>query len=194
MNYWEDYKVSVPVGISGDYCVEHFSVSEKDASLERIRSIMHGGRGVPAGNYTRLRRKNHLIMSDTPDEIDDHYMPIRMAHGKILINGLGLGIVLNAILKKPNVEHATVVEISPDVIILVGNYYQALYGNRLTLIQSDALSFCPPKGIRYNMVWHDIWNDICGDNLPEMTKLHRKYGRRTDWQDSWCKFECQQRR
>jgi hypothetical protein len=34
-------------------------------------------------------------------------------------------------------------------------------------------------------VWHDIWLDLCTDNLEGMGKLHRKYGRRTDWQGSW---------
>jgi hypothetical protein len=34
------------------------------------------------------------------------------------------------------------------------------------------------KGKRYDMVWHDIWDDICSDNLEGMAKLHRKYGDR----------------
>ena len=46
---------------------------------------------------------------------------------------------------------------------------------RIKIINEDAFEFKPPKDKRYDFVWHDIWDDICTDNLPEMTKLHRKY-------------------
>lgn len=130
-------------------------------------------------------------MSDTPDEMRDHYEPVRRARGNILINGLGLGMVLNACLLKPEVEHATVIEMEEDVIKLVGSYYLNKFGaERLTIIHASAFDFKPPRGAFYNMVWHDIWDDICTDNLPEMATLHRRYGRRCDWQGSWSKETC----
>ena len=55
--------------------------------------------------------------------------------------------------------------------------------------QADALEYKPPRGEQYDVVWHDIWPNICTDNLPEMHKLHRKYGRRCNWQGSWCRAE-----
>ena len=54
----------------------------------------------------------------------------------------------------------------------------------------DALQFMP-RGMKFTVVWHDIWNHICSDNLPDMHKLHRKYGRRTDWQGSWARHLCE---
>ena len=62
---------------------------------------------------------------------------------------------------------------------------------KLNIICADALEWKPPKGTRYNAVWHDIWDNICGDNLDDMKKLHRKYGRRTNWQGSWCRDQCE---
>jgi hypothetical protein len=50
------------------------------------------------------------------------------------------------------------------------------------------------KGERYGMVWHDIWDSFCGDNLPEMTRLKRKYGRRADWQGCWGEWQCRRHR
>jgi len=73
------------------------------------------------------------------------------------------------------------------VIKLVVPFYK---DKRLTIINADALEWKPPKGQRYDFVWHDIWDDICDDNLKEMEKLHRKYSKKTDWQDSWCKKLC----
>lgn len=115
----------------------------------------------------------------------------------MLVNGLGLGIVAKACLEKTNkkghrlfyaVEKITVIEKSADVIHLVGPSYEK-YGDRIEIINADALEYKPPKGVRYNVVWHDIWDNICSDNWETMKVLHRKYGRICEWQGSWCREE-----
>jgi len=180
--------INVPCGISGNWRVEEFKVSDN----ERLSSFFsYGSRSVPEGTYKRLMRNSTVVMSNTPAEIRDHYQFISTAKrqgGNILINGLGLGVSLSEILKSDNVLSVTVIENSQDVINLVANSY---IDKRVEIIKSDAFEWKPPINIRYSAVWHDIWDYICGDNLPEMTKLHRKYGRKTDWQGSWCKYECQ---
>ena len=187
----DDYKVSVPEGQSGDWKISRFTVTEQTAKLEALRANMHGhNRYCPAGTYTRLTRAGQVIMSDTRDEIRDHRPFMELATGNILISGLGLGMVLNGCLKKPEVAHATVIEISPDVINLVGNYYQDLYGDRLTIINADIMEWKPPKGTKYDFVWHDIWDSLCGDNVKEMSYLHRKFGKIAEIQGSWGKLEC----
>jgi hypothetical protein len=187
----EDYKVTVPEGESGDWRISRFTVTEEAAKLDAIRATFNGrGRYCPAGTYTRLTRAGQIIMSDTRDEIRDHRPFMELAEGKILISGLGLGMVLNGCLKKPDVAHATVIEISPDVINLVGNYYQDLYGDRLTIINADIMEWKPPKGTKYDYVWHDIWDSLCGDNVKEMSYLHRKFGKIAQHQGSWGKLDC----
>ena len=188
---YEKYKVDLPIGKSNNWSIEHFEVSTKDADFERIGSMFNGGRGVPAGKYTALKRNGQTIMSDTPDEIRDILPMVRNATGNILINGLGMGVVLKACLDNKKVTRVTVLENSLDVIYLVGKYYEDKYGDRLTIVFGDAFDYKPPVNVRYGAVWHDIWDNICGDNLPDMHKLHRKYGRRTDWQGSWCRRMCE---
>ncbi len=193
----QQYKVNIPEGTSGIWSVKRFTVTPEDENMERIRSTFSfssRGRYTPEGEYTKLSRNGHIIMSDTPDEIKDHYSMIIEAKGHILINGLGLGVVLQGCLDKPEVTHATVIEQSQDVINLVGKYYQDKYGDRLTIINEDAFTYKPPKGTKYGSVWHDIWDNICEDNLPEMKTLHRKYGRYAEWQGSWCRYRCEQQR
>lgn len=186
-----DYKVNVPEGREGKWRVERVVVSEENAKFSALRSMVKGsGRCVPEGTYTRLIYSgifDTTVMSDTPNEIRDHLIPIRKALGHCLINGLGLGVVLQGMLENPDVEHVTVIGLSPEVIKLVGTHYQDIYGERLTIIQADALEYKPPKGERYDVVWHDIWGNICTDNLPAMHKPHRKYGQRCGWQGSWCR-------
>ena len=196
-NWYDKYKVDIPEGKSGIWRVERFTVTPQDENLERIRAIASSssrGRFTLAGTYTRLMRGNELVMSDTPDEIRDHRGAIYEAKGNVLINGLGLGMMARAVLLKPEVDQVTVIEIDPDVIKLVGKYLISQFPMRLEIIKGDAFQYMPPKGIRYDMVWHDIFDNITADNLPLMSKLHRKYGKRTEWQGSWAKELCEMRR
>ena len=176
-------KVSLPEMSKGDWRIEHFTVDRPD-----FHSMLRG-RGVPLGEkFTRAMRKGTLVMSDTPAEMSDHSYAVHKAKGSCLLNGLGIGMVLKNILLKEDVTDIAVVEISQDLIDLISPFYD---DERITYICESAFDYKPPKGKRYQMVWHDIWDYICADNLEEMAKLHRKYGRRTDWQGSWCKGECQ---
>ena len=181
------FEINVPDAKRGKVVVETYDVMEDD-----MVEIMKYGRGAPKGKYKRLLINGRCIMSNTPDEIKDFSRFVSRAKGSILINGLGLGVILKALLSKADITDITVVEISEDVIELVGPTY--LSDRRVSIINADAFEFKPPKGKRYNAVWHDIWNYITSDNLPEMSRLHRKYGRIADYQESWCRDRCKQKK
>jgi len=183
--------IMVPNGVSGNWKVETFEVSEESAKFENMRSMFsHSSRGIEAGTYKRLTRNGIVVMSNTPAELGDHryFVYIAKKCKNVLLNGLGLDVTLAVILESDIVENITVIEKSEDVINLVSSIY--LKDSRVEIIHADALEYKPPKGIRYGAVWHDIWDNICEDNLPEMTKLKRKYGRRCDYQECWCENLC----
>lgn len=185
-------EIKVPDGESGPWKVETFVVSEEDAARFNMRAMFHPGcRTIEPGTYKKLTRNGSIIMSNTPAEISDHLTFIYRARrwgGDILINGLGLGVALTAILEREHCIYITVIEQSEDVIKLVAPTFAD--DPRISIIHADAFTYKPEKGKRFTCVWHDIWDNICADNLPEMTKLHRKYGSKTDWQGSWCKHLC----
>lgn len=187
MSFYNDHKVSVPEGQSGKWKIVKFTVEDSGAKLHNMLEVIHETRRyIYPGDYTQLLRDNEIIMSDTYSEINEQRHFFIKAFGEVLINGLGLGVSVQACLRRENVSHLTVIEISSDVIKLVDQHYYDMFGHkRLKIIQADALTWQPPKGKRYNFVWHDIWDNICGDNWVTMTKLHRRYGRRCCWQDSW---------
>lgn len=190
-------EITVPDGQSGIWKVETVVVPENCPS--QVISMLQTGRGcVRGGTFKRLVRKGPediwdvVVMSNTPDEIRDCLPFVWKAKGSILVNGLGLGVVVKMLLEKPGVTDITVVEQSADVIKLSGPTYSG--DPRLTIVHADAFRYQPPKGKRFNAVWHDIWDFITSDNLPEMAELHRRYGRRTDWQASWCRPQCERMR
>lgn len=187
------YKVDVPDGKKGDWSVETFEVTEEEANISYMRAAFGNPLSrVRAGTYKRLRQGNAVVMSNTPMEIATNRYFVLRAQGSVLINGLGLGMVLKAILTKPSVKDVTVVEASQDVIDLVGPTFAD--DPRVTIVHACAFDYKPPKGKRYDFVWHDIWTHISSSNLPEMHKLHRKYGRLTEQQASWCRDECERMR
>jgi hypothetical protein len=192
MSYYDKFKVDVPEGESGHWRVERFNISAQAAILF---SLNPNRRAVAPGNYTRLMCGGTVVMSDTPAEIQDHLEFIRMARGRVLIHGLGLGMCLQAVLDKDEVEHALVIEKSPDVIALVAQHYRDKYpADRLEIREGDAFTWKPEKGRCWDYAWHDVWNHMCEDDLPQMHKLHRRFGRRCYWQGSWGRKEIERRR
>lgn len=184
--WFHKYQVDIPDGKKNNWCVEKFDVGPETAFASLLQD---GLRPVPQGTYTRLcgpqRGLYEVVMSDTPAEIKDHLDFIWQAQGDVLIHGLGIGMCLQAVARKEEVTSVLVIEKSQDVIDLVAPTYLERFGDKLEIRQEDALTWKPEKGRRWDCVWHDIWYDICAGNYEQMKKLHRRFGRRCDWQDSW---------
>lgn len=178
-------KCRIPAGNLSDVTVRKFRVSKHDAMFHNMRCAMKPTGHlltIRPGNYTKLGVGGVLMMSDTPAELIAHLSFVRKATGSVLITGLGLGIVVKACLAKPEVTDVTVVEHNQNVIDLIIPH---LPKRKLTVINGDAFTWKPPKGKRYNAVWHDIWATIDPDNSKEMGTLCRRFARRADWQDCW---------
>lgn len=208
MSYSDRMQVTVPEGEVDNLRVQKFEV--KGNELWNLRAALRYGRGCEPGTYTKLvdynedgedgedGRKGLLWMSDTTAERDDHAMAVaRIQTGKaerVLINGLGLGMVLAAALTYDHVKHVDVVELDERVIKLVGPHY--LTDPRVNIIHSDAFQQLPrwPKGTRWDVAWSDIWPELSADNLPTMDTLHGFYRRRTGWHGMWGRKICLQLR
>ena len=188
-------KVLIPAGQQGIAKVTHFDISERESRYTAIRDMQHPGSFIPVGRYARLHVKNTLMMSDTVMERSTNVKFVARAHGRVLVGGLGLGLILFPLVDNPKVMHITVVEKYQDVIDLVGPALKAKFGDRLEIICADIFDWKPPKGSKWNVIYHDIWPTICTDNLVSMVKLHRKYGRYLDrddpkrWMDSWMRSD-----
>ena len=192
----------LPGGLSGDVEVKAMEVSEEDSSSTRLRAMLKGRGYVPAGTYTALYRRGGLWMSNTPDEIRDHWELLRNVSTveredrgrgarRVLVGGLGIGALLPALLEL-GVTHIDVVEIDPDVIAIVSPAVQALaerHGATIVIHEADVFEIKWPAGTRWDCAWFDVWQNLSGDNLPEMAKLARSYGRRVAWQGFWGKDE-----
>lgn len=141
------------------------------------------------------------MMSDTRMEQISNYEVVRKAEGDILIAGLGLGMILLPIVNNSDVQSVTVIEKYPDVVALVEAPIRHHLGKRskkLTIVNADIFQWRPErKGRQFDVIYFDIWPDICTDNLEEMTKLRRAFApylRVGGWAACWKQDELKARR
>ena len=183
-------KTNIPAQKAGPWEIKKFTIEKEKSDFFNMQQIFAGSveRSVAPGKYTKLI--NHdtqtLMMSDTPAELNDHREAVYKATGHCLIAGLGLGIIAEACLRKPDVTKVTILEIDEHVIKMASKHlYKNWPKKKLEIIHCDALEWKPPKDVKYDMAWFDIWPEISCDNWDEYKLLHRRYARKADWKGSW---------
>ena len=210
------HQVSIPCGTQGAWTLDKFTLDRRRnnsaSSAERKvidQAIGLVDRSIPAGTYSRIWKREPsgravTVMTDTPAEIREHLPIIDKAHGRCLVNGLGLGMVAAALLAKESVDCVVVIEQSPDVIALVAPTLFERFGRkRLQVLNADALtcelwmgSFeldwrtVPMEHPEWDFVWHDIWDDISDENIAEMEKLRERFATTARWQECWAEGAC----
>jgi 16S rRNA A1518/A1519 N6-dimethyltransferase RsmA/KsgA/DIM1 with predicted DNA glycosylase/AP lyase activity len=161
--------------------------------LVLVRDVRSLRTAIRPGVYTVLYyhgKKTKTIMSDTPAEIDENLRPISSFSGRVLVTGLGIGMVLQGLLMNKRVKYVTVLEKSRDVIKLVKPHYEKKFGTkRFTIIQADAFKYEPERQ-QFDYAWHDIWPMISSSNLRPMKQLATKYAHCVTYQGFWCEELC----
>lgn len=196
---WRDaMHVDWPTGQHGNAEIRTITITEQDEQFSSMRAALKGRGRVTAGDYTGLYIRGHLWVSDTPDEQRDHLEFLgavsRMDAPRVLVNGLGLGMVVRALCHIESVEIVDVVDNDPDVIALVGplvGAYAAEHGKTVNVHLGDAHTPATtfPAGIEWTAAWHDIWQTICGDHWASMKTVKRRHARRARYQAVWCEGE-----
>lgn len=187
----------IPEGKSGEYAIEYYTISEDAAHLAVTMATFsrdYLGRHIFAGDFCKLTHSGKVIMSDTGGERYSNTEIVKVAQGNVLIAGLGLGMVLCAILPKTEVKTVTAVEISYDVCTLVLPHIAKHLGDsiiKLRVIVDDIFSYTPDG--KYNTIYFDIWGDYSGDTYEETKLLHRRYSKYLDrtngyYMDSWMRW------
>lgn len=179
----------------GDWEIYKFTVDPLDAAVHNALEY-DPGRYIAPADYTSLIWHGHgnderfpagqTIMSDTPSEIQDHIEFIDRAYGRVLINGLGIGMVAHSLLreeKRDCIEHIDIVEYNQEVIDLVGYYFRN--DPKVTIHHADAFTAEWPEDAYWHCAWHDIWYEVNASDISEHRKLMARYRSRVEYQDCW---------
>lgn len=184
------YKTDLPTGRSGEWLLERFEVEGEPGFDPTSHDAPACARRRP-GTYTRLKQGDEVFMTDLYDEWYTQKIAIDQAlarGGHVLISGLGLGLILDSIFLAPDspVERITLLELSSDVIALVAPHLRVRHGDRLEILEADALGWQPPRGVHYSVVWHDIWpNPQDPACEADMLRLEAIYHPCCDWHGCW---------
>lgn len=170
---------SIPPGVKGDWEITHFTMTKKEVDFEKMRGMFHPGGyrevyDLEPGDYIRLTHRGQVVMSDTPMEIRTQSREVEQAHGACLVGGLGLGIFILRLQEKPEVTSILVVEKSQEVIDLVTPHLSL--SSKVTILQGDVFDKkVVDRKSRFEFIYFDIWNTICGDHAHDVGKLKRQW-------------------
>ena len=147
---------------------------------------------TPPGIYTRMLVKLDesdpdyneetggwtCMMSDTLTERVETRQLLNAAQGHVLVAGLGLGMLVHALLERPDIHSVTVLELNPFVIQAVAPTL-AKYGKAVRVIQADARTWEPPAGDNpfsweFDTVLLDIW-PVIGDTMHAELRTMRAH-------------------
>jgi spermidine synthase len=160
--------------------IVHYKLTEEKLKLIKFRDMIHHrneSMGQKPGTIVQLCHKNgKVIMADTEMERRTNKHFLLYANGDVLIGGLGLGMILLAAQAKKEVNSITVVERHQEVIDLV--VPQLPLNGKVNVICGDIFEWYPPVSVKYDTMYFDVWDSICGDNYEEMKTLHRRFARR----------------
>lgn len=162
--------------VVNDVVLSKFNVPREDCKMIRLWNF-HSHReyyDLTPGEYVRLSVDNETVMSNTPMEVRTNQEFIQEAKGDVFIAGLGIGMVIYEILKKPEVNSITVVEVNKTVIDVVMPYLSQIKGiEKVKIIHGDVFNIELTE--KFDTIYFDIWNTISGNNYPEMKLLTKKY-------------------
>lgn len=201
MDIYDRMKVNVPVGEVRGMKITKFEVKDPDDWTEaderrkdvvsplQLARMRFEGRAPRPGWYTHLSEGDTVWMSDTTAERRDHAEPVfaicSLKAERVIINGLGIGMVLAAALNYDHVKHVDVVEVDDRIIELVGPHY--LKDPRVHIHHADAVEQMKKWGPeeRWDVGWTDIWPEISPENLPQMKEFTDFYGTRCGFHANW---------
>ncbi len=176
------YLEQIPEKEFGDWRIDSSVFSEFQSATDKLK-LLHSPLSfpetyVPPGWYKRLCmiEEKSIMMSNTWAEIGGHYELFMGAHGRVLMNGLGLGIAAWVVDKLPEVEEIVVQEIDQEIIDAVMPTLQA-HSTKVSVFRTDAWNGLAGND-SYNYIWHDIWPTYTPENIQEFNDircLYREY-------------------
>ncbi len=161
----------------GEAELYEFEITIDGLTRAKLTSVRNHGHdefeGQQVGRFMGLKVSNTLVMTDTEMERRTNDEFIRRAHGRVLIAGLGMGVVLFPLCEKKEVTHITVVEKSRDVLALVIPQLPPYMREDVRFDIADIFEYEPDT--QYDCIYFDIWPSVNSDNYPEMKRLFDKY-------------------
>lgn len=178
-------------GSSGNVTVRISDLKSSHLIMNNLRAMRdgHPERLCCPGRFAVMVVDHQVMMSDTPMERCTNMEFYQAARGRVLVGGLGLGMVVHALNAKKEVEHITVVEINEHVIKLIAptlpKNIEVVHADVEQFVETARQQKPTPK---WDTIFFDIWPTISTDDGPQISRLHRRSRKLLNpggWMNSW---------
>jgi len=130
--------------------------------MEGVRGFLYYRVRTPI-NVTYLKIRGRVVMLDDPLHWYGMVELAKHSNGKVLVGGLGLGLVVHGLLENSKVDEIDVVEINPDVIKLIQPLLPQ--SQRVSIHEQNVFVFDIEKD--YRTVILDLW---VGEGTREVSR------------------------
>lgn len=155
---------SLSIPQMGEWSSGHWTLMHEKTHPPIVRGYFRGMQpwptGFDGGNWV-LRKKDTIWMSLSPMELESQGHHAFAARGRVLVMGLGMGVLLANVMRKGSVKEVVVVEREQAIIDMVRNQIERFRwagARKVTFVCYDALKYEDISG--YDVALVDIWPSI----------------------------------
>jgi spermidine synthase len=138
----------------------------------------------------QLTENGFLWMTNNSKEIKTHTFAVDRCSGTILVGGLGLGVVVEMLAKKEDVDRIVVVEKAQEVIDLVWPYVET--HNKGEIVCSDLFDYLQDIPEVFDYMYFDVWEDVTIEDyikvvlpLRELAEKYLPSDKILGWQEEY---------
>ncbi len=176
-------KVTIPEQRIGGFTISHLT---SDAESWRWQSYLRSKNEPPGETCTVLTHDSYPMpmMQDSHAEYKEHLWLWKKAQGKVLIGGLGIGMVNEVLISDTSITKVTILEKNQEVIDMVWPY--CAKDERFELIHADIHTWTPPEGSHWNVAWFDTYHaGDEGTHFEYRDEMLERYGSMVDEVGFW---------
>lgn len=178
--------ISLPAARSGPVRIEHvdYTPGEKLPVIGMRQAIVRGISPTffevdePLRIHELWHDEHGMWMSDRPEELNQigEMLSTLVPYGKVVVGGLGLGILALTLAERRGVQAVTVIEQDPNVIKLCARR------DKYLVLQDDIMAFIKDSKVRADYYLLDTWQGTSESTwwehvMPLKRAIRKKWGK-----------------
>lgn len=181
MDLRQDWRtpVDIPEGERGEYKIRHvhWPAGQVARLVSNRTALFSGAPEITSVKFAGPTRWHELTQgggvwtTDYPIERYQQEKLIQNFSGRVLVTGLGVGMIARLLSLKPKVTNVVIVERSQEVIDLVAPY---ICDAKVSVVKMDAFDYLETTDDKFDYAFHDIWQGDGENTLVKMVLPLRK--------------------
>lgn len=171
-------------GVNGRWTLKRHHLTVMRGYFRGLQQLAHDNWVLL--EHPRLTKTPKTWMSLTPMELESMMPAVHAATGKVVIGGLGMGVVALNCALKPEVEKVVILENNPRVYRLFHQFTDMRpfpeWAKKVSIRMGDATK-TEPLGFEPDLLYVDIWETLGEKNAEALTRAvwERVGGKKVGW-------------